>query len=154
MKKLPVKLQSIIPRIDGIMKDVARLRQLGSIAEDEFVSSEKDYFDVAKLRLREALEGVFNIGAHILARIEGGRTTEYKEIAKKLGEFGIVERSFADGALLRMAGYRNRLTHFYAEITPEEMHGIIENNLGDFDVFLKAVKELLEQPGKFNLTVK
>lgn len=154
MKKLPLKLQSIIPRIDGIMKDVVKLQQLGSIPKNDFISEKKDYFDVAKLRLREALEGVFNIGAHILSRIKGGRTSEYKEIAKKLGDFGIVEKDFAKGALLRMAGYRNRLTHFYAEITPDEMYKIITENLGDFDVFLKAVKEFLEHPEKLGLEVE
>ena len=149
MKKLPLKLQSIVPRMDGIMKDMVKLQQLGSVPKDKFVSEKNDYFDVAKLRLREALEGVFNIGAHILSRIEGGRTTEYKDIAKKLGEFGIVDKNFADGVLSQMAGYRNRLTHFYAEITPEEMCDIIQNNLGDFDIFLKAVKNLLEHPQNF-----
>lgn len=139
MKKLPLKLQSIIPRIDGIMKDVVKLQQLGGLPKNDFTSEKNDYFDVAKLRLRETLEGVFNIGAHILSRMEGGRTSEYKEIAKKLGDFGIVEKDFANGALLRMAGYRNRLTHFYAEIAPEEMHKIITEKLGDFDVFLQAV---------------
>lgn len=136
------------------MKDVAKLQKLGGIARGEFISGKNDYFDVAKLRLREALEGVFNIGVHILSRIEGGRTTEYKEIANKLGEFGIVDPNFAKETLLKMAGYRNRLTHFYAEITPEEMYDIIQNNLRDFDVFLKAVKNLLERPERFNLTIE
>lgn len=53
-----------------------------------------------------------------------------------------------------MAGYRNRLTHFYAEITPEEMYQIINHHLDDFAVFLKAVKNVLEHPEKFELTVE
>jgi uncharacterized protein YutE (UPF0331/DUF86 family) len=50
-----------------------------------------------------------------------------------------------------MAGYRNRLTHFYADITPEEIHEIIKENIDDFDIFLKSIKELLSNPEKFNL---
>ena len=38
----------------------------------------------------------------------------------------------------------NKLVHFYAEITPEEIYEIINKNLSDFDVFLKAVKKLLQ----------
>ena len=154
MRTLPLKRQSIIPRMDGIAKDVKKLQQLGSLAEDEFCDERKDHFDVAKLRLREALEGVFNIGAHILSRMEGGRATEYKDIAKKLGELGIVEKSFAEGALRRMAGYRNRLTHFYAEITPRELYRIIQKDLGDFDTFLRAIKAVLEHPENFNLEIE
>ena len=140
--------------MDGIMKDVGKLQELGQLSGEKFLDERKDHFDVAKLRLREALEGVFNIGAHILSRLEGGRTTEYKEIAKKLGEFGIVQKSFADGALRRMAGYRNRLTHFYAEVTAEEIYKLLQNDLGDFDIFLRAVKNVLEQPGQFGLSVE
>ena len=53
-----------------------------------------------------------------------------------------------------MAGYRNRLTHFYADVTPEEIYAIINENLGDFDIFIEAVKRILLDPSKFGLTVE
>lgn len=154
MNHTPLKRQSIIPRIDGITRDIIRLRELAALPLDEFSNDRNPHIDVAKARLREALEGVFNIGAHILARIEGARATEYKEVARKLGEHQIVERDFADIVLTRMAGYRNRLTHFYAEITPEELHRILNDNLGDFEIFLSAVKRVLEHPEQFGLTAE
>ena len=67
---------------------------------------------------------------------------------------GVVEKSFAEHNLKAMAGYRNRLTHFYADVKPEEIYAVIQDNLGDFDTFLKAVKELLIDPSKFNLLVE
>ncbi|OHA24322.1 MAG: hypothetical protein A3D50_02205 [Candidatus Taylorbacteria bacterium RIFCSPHIGHO2_02_FULL_44_12] len=154
MKQLPLKSQSIIPRIDGIEKDIKKLRELTSLPQEVFYDITQNHYDVAKLRLREALEGVFNIGAHILSRMEGGRATEYREIARKLGEHNIVDKEFALGALSRMAGYRNRLTHFYAEITPSELYDILNTNLGDFETFLTATKNVLEHPEKFDLTVE
>ena len=154
MTKIPIKTESIAPRIDGITKDLKKLRQLASLPKKDFCNTENDYLDIAKARLHEALEGVFHIGAHILSRIEGGRSTEYKDIAKKLGEFKVVDKKFADGVLTFMAGYRNRLVHFYAEIKPEELHEILQNNLGDFDVFLSAVKNVLEHPEKFGLEIE
>lgn len=180
MTSVPLKSQSIIPRMDGIAKDVKRLQELASLPFDQFHA--EDNVDIAKLRLREALEGVFNIGAHILSRIEGGRATEYagkseglsspepvrgversetddgaeatedKDIARKLGEQGIIEKQFAETALIRMAGYRNPLTHFYAEIMPQELYDIIQRDLGDFDAFLSSVKQVLEHPEKFGLS--
>ena len=33
----------------------------------------------------------------------------------------------------KLAGYRNRLTHFYAEITPEELFLIVTGELGDVE---------------------
>lgn len=154
MNQLPVKSQSVIPRIDGIEKDIKKLHDLRELPQEDFYDTTQDHYDVAKLRLREALEGVFNIGAHILSRIEGGRATEYREIARKLGEHNIVDKEFAIGALSRMAGYRNRLTHFYAEITPSELYSILNDNLGDFEIFLTAIKQVLEHPEKFGLEVE
>jgi uncharacterized protein YutE (UPF0331/DUF86 family) len=53
-----------------------------------------------------------------------------------------------------MAGYRNRLTHFYADIKPEEIYKIIHEDINDFGTFLKFIKELMSNPEKFNLVVE
>lgn len=47
-------------------------------------------------------------------------------MALKLGEVGVVDKDFAGYQLKKMAGYRDRLTHFYAEITPEKFNLKIE----------------------------
>ncbi len=147
-----IKSQSIIPRIDGIEKDITRLEALSKLPFTDF--SQEDNFIKAQFYLRQALEGVFHIGSHILSRIPGGRATEYKEVALKLGEFGVVDKDFASTKLKDMAGYRNRLTHFYAEITPTEIYKIIQENLPDFKTFLEYIKTLLKNPEKYNLTLE
>lgn len=145
-----LKKEAIIPRIDGILRDVDKLRKLSDKGLEEFKKNE-EFFALSQFYLRQALEGVFHIGEHILSRLNGGRATEYKEIAKLLGERGIVNKNFAETRLKSMAGYRNRLTHFYADITPEEIYDILKNHLDDFEVFLRAVKNVLEHPEKFGL---
>ncbi|TSC68529.1 MAG: hypothetical protein G01um101466_410 [Parcubacteria group bacterium Gr01-1014_66] len=150
---VPLKRQSIVPRMDSILRDIERLRKFTAISRDEFARN-ADSFDIAKARLREALEGVFHIGAHILARLNGGRVTEYKEIARKLGEYAVVDKEFADVTLVQMAGYRNRLTHFYADIASEELYDILQNHLNDFETFLGAIKRVLEHPEQFNIRIE
>ena len=59
-----------------------------------------------------------------------------------------------DVVIRRMAGYRNRLVHFYAEIEADELYRIVNDNLGDFEVFLEAIKKVVEQPEKFGLKVE
>lgn len=110
-------------------------------------------FKLAQFHLHRALEGVFNISAHILSRLPGKQATTYKEIATKLGESGIVDKDFADNKLVLMAKYRNRLVHFYADISAKEIYDILRNNLDDFNIFSSAVKNLLENPNKFDLAV-
>ena len=53
-----------------------------------------------------------------------------------------------------MAKYRNRLVHFYAEVTPEELYEVITKHMGDFDTFLIGVKRVLEMPHEYGVTVE
>lgn len=145
----PLAREAILPRIDGIRKNLEKLAGLAKLPLKEF--SKGDPFDLAQHHLRLALEGVFHIATHILSRIPGGRATEYKEIALKLGETGIVPREFAQKALVPMAGLRNILVHNYSDIKPDRLHDIITNHRNDIEQFLKYVKVVLENPEKFGL---
>jgi len=103
-----------------------------------------DNFAIAEHYLRYALEATFDICAHILSRIPGAQVGKYREMAIEMGRQKIVPMDFAEEKLEKMTRYRNRLTHFYLEITPKEMYGIIQHNLGDFEVFLKHIKRVVE----------
>jgi uncharacterized protein YutE (UPF0331/DUF86 family) len=110
-----------------------------------------DPFKLAQYHLHRALEGVFHIAAHLLSRLPGGNEGgTYKEMARLLGEKGIVDPTFAKEQLQKMAGYRNRLVHFYAEITSEELHQLLNQNLTDIETFLHAVKAVLADPKKYH----
>lgn len=152
MKKQPLEKDTILKRVNGIHADLAEIRELGKQSLQEFSSG--DGYKLTEYHLHHALEGVFHISSHILSRLPGGQATQYAEIARKLGEFGIVGKTFADTTLVNMANYRNRIVHFYAEISPEEYYKIIHENLGDFDIFLTAVKNVLEHPETFGLSVE
>lgn len=153
MNKLPLRKEAILPRIDGVSRNIERLQKLAKSPLTEFERRE-DVFDLAQHHLRLALEGVFHIGSHLLSRIPGKRATSYRDIAKLLAEAGIVEQKFAKDVLVKMAGYRTRLTHFYHDVTPKELIEIIHNNLSDIEVFLQAVKRVLKDPQKFGFTLE
>ena len=148
---LPLEKEAIMPRLDGIRKNLEKLRRLGNLPFVLF--REGDSYDLAQHHLRLALEGIFHIGTHILSRLPGGRTVEYREIAEKLAEFKIGEQDFADRALVPMARMRNLLVHHYADIDSQRLYDVVQNHLVDIEQFLKAVKEVMKNPGKFGLTV-
>lgn len=149
---LPLEREALLPRLDGIRKNLTKLQALGKLPPEQFGSG--DAFDLAQHHLRLALEGVFHIGAHILSRLPGGRAVEYSGIALKLGELKVMDEKFAKKKLVPMAKLRNLLVHQYADIDPARIHHIIKQNLKDIETFLRAVKKLLEQPDKFGLTVE
>lgn len=149
---LPLLREAIQPRLDGIQKNIDLLATFGKEPLENF--SRPEIAERAAYHLRLALEGVFNITAHLLSRFPGSRETEYKRMAKKLGEIGIVDKKFSETTLIQMAGYRNRLTHFYAQIKVEELYTICREHLGDIETFLKAVKVVMQDPRRFGTSIE
>lgn len=143
VKKLGLDKKVILERIDIIQMSLKRMEVLKTLTIGRFLLAEN--FAIAEHYLRYALEATFDICAHILSRIPGAGVGEYKQMATEMGKKEIIPMDFAENQLYEMAGYRNRLTHFYFEVTPEEMHKIINEDLGDFEIFLKAIKKLLEK---------
>lgn len=81
--------------------------------------------------LRRSLEAVLAVGRHVLARL--GRldlAQEYKAIARGLTKEGIVDGQLGV-TLGQMAGYRNRLVHFYHEVSADELYDIVVNHRKD-----------------------
>ena len=46
--------------------------------------------------------------------------------------------------LTKMAGYRNRMTHFYHEITPEELYEICRDHIDEVTLVLDRLIEWLK----------
>lgn len=149
MKTMPFEKDVVMARVNGIEEEIVALSTLAKIPFETF--SQGDGYKLAQYHLHRALEGVFHITSHVLSRIPGAQATQYKELATKLGEVGVVDRDFAKTKLAAMAKYRNRLVHFYAQITAEELYGILQKDLGDFHIFLAGVKRALEHPEAFGI---
>jgi len=130
-----------IPRILDLIRltenYLSELRPFASMTKESFLSDKRNPPFVESY-LRRSLEAVFDIGRHILAKSYGTRGVEYKVIARELGEKGVITQELAD-ILVKMAGYRNRMVHFYREVTPEEIHDIVTHHLPDFDRFNREI---------------
>ena len=121
------------------------IQQLESIADtdkEEFCQ-DKIKSAAAESYLRRALEVVFDIGRHILAKSGlPDLAMEYKSIARGLVEYNVVPEILGK-KLIQMAGYRNRMVHLYYRVTEEELLEIISNDLDDFRVFVASIQHFL-----------
>jgi len=90
--------------------------------------------------LRRGLEALFDIGRHVLAKGFGEPAAEYKDIAQRLGTHGVLDARRTD-RLRAMAGYRNRLVHFYAEVTPAELYRILNGQIDEVRDLLDALRQ-------------
>ena len=63
---------------------------------------------------------------------------EYKDVAKGLARVGVLGEE-QERLLRTLAGYRNRLVHFYQEVSDRELHEICTGQLGDIEHVLEAI---------------
>jgi uncharacterized protein YutE (UPF0331/DUF86 family) len=110
------------------------LRELPLKDKEKFLRN-RHYIAAAESYLRRSLEALFDVGRHILAKSFAFPATEYKEIAKGLLDKKILNEDEAE-LMRKMAGYRNRMVHFYHEITPEELHEVCLNHLDEITLLL------------------
>lgn len=125
-------------RMAHIEESLAVIRTLPLDSRESFLADPRNVW-TAESCLRRGLEALFDLGRHILAKAFGRAAGEYKEIGRALGEAGVLEKEEAD-VLRLMAGYRNRMVHFYHEISAEELYALCSARLGDFDLVTGACR--------------
>lgn len=83
---------------------------------------------------------MLDLGRHVLAKGFARASLEYKEIAIGLEQEGVLEARTA--ALLRdMAGYRNRMVHFYDRIDERELLQLSRDGPADIQRVLDGLLE-------------
>jgi len=148
--KVPLNKEVLQTRVSYIEDSLRSLERFKGVAFQEFHAN-SDNFRIAFYDLHRSLEAVMDIGSHILSRIPGARPTSYKDIPRFLEKHKIISSDFANNQLTKMAGYRNRMVHFYGEITEQEIYNIIQEELEDFYAFCSYIQKVLKDPTKFNL---
>ncbi len=151
--RAPLNKEVLQTRISYIEDSVRSLERFKGLSYEDFHAN-SDNFRIAFYDLHRALEAVMDIGSHILSRIPGARPSSYKDIPRLLEKQKIIPPDFAGGSLIKMAGYRNRMVHFYGEITEREIFDIIQEELGDFYTFVAYIGAVLIDPAKFKLSLE
>lgn len=142
--KYPLNEDVIDARILEITNALAELKELKEVSREEFLRKGSNYFAIAEHHLRIALQAFLSCGSHILTRIPRARIKEYKDTARQLGEFGITSPELTK-RLVKMAGYRNRMVHFYYEVGPEEIYEIVQNDLPDLEEFIREIAKFVKE---------
>ena len=117
-----LRAKVIAERIAWINRMLADLRRLPLDSYDTFRSDPRN-IAAAESYLRRALEALLDLGRHVLAKGFGLAVAEYKEVAINLVQFSVLGQKKGD-LLRELAGYRNRLVHFYHEVSDQELYEI------------------------------
>lgn len=137
-----LRAKVIAERVAWINRMLANLRRLPL---DSYVTFRSDPRNVAAAEsyLRRALEALLDLGRHVLAKGFGQAVAEYKDVAINLVQISVLDQK--KGNLLReLAGYRNRLVHFYHEISDQELYEICTARLNDIEMLLAALTDWIK----------
>ena len=132
-----IRSDVVAERIAWIREMIGSIKKLPLSDYDAFISDPRNPA-AAESYLRRAIEALLDLGRHILSKGFGIAVTEYKDIGVKLSEEGIL--SGTHGTLLRkIAGYRNRMLHFYHEVTKQELYDLCTRKTRDIETLLEAI---------------
>ncbi len=137
-----ISRQVVADRLGLVEQLVQHVRTLPLADQQTFLSDWRNV-GAAESAIRRMLEALFDVGRHVLAKGYGQGVGEYKEIAARLHEVGVLTEH--DSRNLRlMAGYRNRLVHVYHEVTGAELYELSVHFLGDVEHIVQAYRDWLD----------
>ncbi len=124
-----IKEKIVAQRLGWIEEMLRHIRALPLETYDLFVADPRN-IAAADSYLRRALEALMDLGRHIVAKGFGRAVTEYRDIARQLLSVGALNEE-ETRRMGELAGFRNRLVHFYAEVTHQELYRICSTQLED-----------------------
>jgi uncharacterized protein YutE (UPF0331/DUF86 family) len=134
--------QNIIQaRIEKIRECLARLRRLASADEDAFCQDE-DSLALAERHLQIAIQSVIDIGHHVIADMDLGLPSDYKDVFRIMSRQQVISRELGD-KLESMTGMRNILVHDYLQVDSHQIYSALQHDLNDFDEFIGAILKLI-----------
>lgn len=121
------------------------LRELQTFSEIDRASfkhnTERQYAVLHALQL--AIEASIDVATHICSADSLGTPTSYAEAFDMLEEAEVVDGELGD-KLRSMARFRNRIVHLYADVDEDVVYDILQNNIGDFEMYIRVVERYLE----------
>jgi len=140
---LPGKISKkvIADRLAWVDRMMNEIRSLPLDSKSTFMQDTRNVW-AAESCLRRALEALFDMGRHIAAKGFAEAVTEYKEIASALNRREVI--SITDLEMMqKLAGYRNRLVHFYHDVSADELFEICASHLEDVEHIAEALRSWL-----------
>jgi len=126
-----------IIHLEEYINDLAEYRDL----KIEKLISDKILFRYLERTLHLAVDAILNIGYHIISDERLGNPVSNKETIKILAENNIIKENIDN--YIKMAQFRNIIVHDYADIDPEIMLKIINENISDLKTIFKWYKEYI-----------
>jgi uncharacterized protein YutE (UPF0331/DUF86 family) len=133
-----IRTKTVTAKAEGIREMLAAIETLPLASEAEFAADPR-MIAAGESFLRRSLEGLLDLGRHVISKGFGKVVPDFASVADELAARGVLPQQSA-AKLRLMARYRNRMVHFYDEIRPPELYGILARERGDLTEILAALQ--------------
>lgn len=135
--------EKIKSKIGIIRENFLELKKMQDLSLEDLARSARD-LAAAKYFIRTSIEAMIDIGTHIIAKNLLGTPSTNVEVILILAKKGVISEDNLE-VYTKMVKYRNRLTHFYNEVSAQEIYHTIQSRLGDFESFIQDILLYLEK---------
>lgn len=132
----------VLDKINSLKVSLKRLEHLQTLSQTDFLGNFAN-FDAAKYNFITAIEAMIDIANHIISRENFEIPTSSADSFKTLVKNGILPQEHLN-TFIAMVKFRNKAVHLYYEIKDEEVYRILQENLNDFDLFIKTILNFLK----------
>ena len=136
---MTLDLDKVRTKLQYVRDTVRHLEEIRSRGRKAFLS-DSILQSASERYLQIGIEAILDLAGHIIAREGLAVATTYRGAMETLLNEGILPASHKE-IFLRMVSFRNRLVHLYDEIEPGEVFTILEEHLGDFETFIRAITQ-------------
>ena len=129
-------------RIAKIREYVALLRRIRGLSDERRFVADPLVYGNAERYLHLAIQAVLDISHHLVADMNVELPVDAASLFALLATRKVLPVGLSK-KLVSMAGFRNVLVHEYLEIDRRRVYRVLQDELGDFEKFIKAVSKLL-----------
>ncbi|PYQ96517.1 MAG: DUF86 domain-containing protein [Acidobacteria bacterium] len=129
-------------RIAKIREYVALLRKIRGLTDERRFVKDPLVYGNAERYLHLAIQAVLDVSHHIVADMNLSLPATSQELFDVLAARKVLPKPLSK-RLISMAGFRNVLVHEYLEIDRRRVWRVLNDELGDFEKFIRAVSKLL-----------
>lgn len=137
INKLIFDKDKIEQKVLFMESNISKLKKLRELDRKEFIDDFRNV-DSAKYLLQVSIEAMIDISSHIIARNRWGTPVDNKDHFKILADKGIISSKDIN-VYFTIAKFRNRIVHMYFNVSDDMIYDIAQNNLSDFERFIKSI---------------
>lgn len=136
-----VDFEKVKQKLMFMEKNIEKLKKISILSKDDFIKDFRNV-DSGKYLLQVTIEAMLDISNHIIARNRWGKPDTNKECFEILEKHNLID-SKQINTYFNMAKFRNRVVHMYFDIDDNVIYELIQNNLIDFESFIKTIGQNL-----------